>query len=89
MAAVSLSSSVSREAGTRHVLWKREDMGGIVMEAGGADVFQMGRTSAKDWKFQGERFGFNSIQQLLQVLQMFKWKLVTHLLGMLLKITIR
>lgn len=89
MAVVSLSSSVSREAGTRHVLWKREAMRGIVMKAGGADVFQMGRTSTKGWKFQGEKFWFNSIQQLLQVLQMFKQKLVTHLLGMLLKITVR
>lgn len=30
---------------------------GIVMEAGGADVLQMGRTSAKSWKFKEKDFG--------------------------------
>lgn len=27
------------------------------LEKGGADVFWMGRTSAKDWKFQEKDFG--------------------------------
>lgn len=56
---------------------------------GGADVFQICRTSAKDRKFQGERFWFNSVQQLLQIFQMVKQKLVKHLLEIVFKIPVR
>lgn len=54
-----------------------EALGETVLEAGKQNVFQMGRTSPKGRKFQREGFWFSSVQQLFQIREMFKQKLVS------------
>lgn len=51
-------------------------------------MLHVGRTSAKSWEFQGERFWFSIGQQLLEILGKLKQKLVEHILGIVSKVTI-
>lgn len=46
------SSGVSEGSRDQACPLEKGRAGGIVLEAGGADVFWMGRTGARGWKFQ-------------------------------------